>query len=214
MFMAHILPVLPAPVFDLIRKTPNAGTKKPSETMLGFSQAGRSRLSTAAALIAGATIVAAATIVGTAAAGVVACIVIAAVTPRTARRISRPLRPPMLALFGRTILPPFLRPCVLGTPILPLAVVVVIARTLIPVLTTSLTTGALTLLLLSIGLAIRNPISRSRANFEFIQLVPLLISAIPLGDGIQFSDPATQIIRLRIIHGVIMNHSCQMIQYR
>ena len=42
-------------------------------------------------------------------------------------------------------------------------------------------------------LPVRFPVSGSRTDFEFVQLVPLFIGAIPLGDGKKFAYPAARI---------------------
>lgn len=60
-----------------------------------------------------------------------------------------------------------------------------------------------------VGLAV----SWGRTNFEFVQLIPLLIGAIPLRDGKKFSNPATRINRLWIIHTHIMNYTIADIQH-
>jgi hypothetical protein len=59
-----------------------------------------------------------------------------------------------------------------------------------------------------VGLAV----SGRRTDFEFVQLIPLFVGTIPFGDGVEFSNPATRINWLRIIHGDIMNHSRDFIQ--
>ena len=64
----------------------------------------------------------------------------------------------------------------------------------------------------SIHWTVRLAVSGRRADFEFVQLVPLFVGAIPFRDGIQFSNPATRIEWLRIIHGDIMNYSRDFIQ--
>ena len=42
-------------------------------------------------------------------------------------------------------------------------------------------------------LPVRFPVSGSRADFEFVQLVPLFIGTVPLGDGKKFAYPAARI---------------------
>jgi hypothetical protein len=60
---------------------------------------------------------------------------------------------------------------------------------------------------------VRLPVSRRRSDFEFVQLVPLFIGAIPLRDRRQFANPTTRIDWLWIIHGDIMTHTAVLIQY-
>ncbi len=83
------------------------------------------------------------------------------------------------------------------------AVVILVTR----IRTPWLTVLPLALVRLTIEGAIRLTVSRCRTDFEFVQLVPLFIGAIPLGDGKQFANPATRINNLWIIHNRIMNHS-------
>jgi hypothetical protein len=40
----------------------------------------------------------------------------------------------------------------------------------------------------------------------------LFIGAIPLRDGQQFTNPATRINSLRIVHGCIMNYTARLVQ--
>jgi hypothetical protein len=63
--------------------------------------------------------------------------------------------------------------------------------------------------LLSIGL----PVSGSRTDFEFVQLIPLFIGSIPFRDGKKFANPATRINWLWFIHTRIMNYTAADIQY-
>jgi len=62
-------------------------------------------------------------------------------------------------------------------------------------------------------LPVRLPVARCRTDFEFVQLVPLFIGAIPLGDGRQFANPTTRIDRLWIIHIDIMDYTAALVQY-
>jgi hypothetical protein len=66
---------------------------------------------------------------------------------------------------------------------------------------------------LPLGRSVRLPVSWGRTDFEFVQLIPLLIGAIPLRDGKKFSNPATRINRLWIIHADIMNYTAAHIQH-
>lgn len=56
------------------------------------------------------------------------------------------------------------------------------------------------------------PITRSKRNFDFDDLIPLRVSPITLGDGQQFAEPAARILSSRIIHERIMTHSAAVIQ--
>jgi hypothetical protein len=58
---------------------------------------------------------------------------------------------------------------------------------------TQLSGRALALIGLAVQRAIRLPVSWSRTDLEFIQLVPLFVRAIPLGDGKEFANPTTRI---------------------
>ncbi len=61
-------------------------------------------------------------------------------------------------------------------------------------------------------LSIRLAVSGRGTNFEFVQLVPLFIGAIPFRDGVKFANPTARINRFRIIHVAIMNHTGALIQ--
>ena len=112
----------------------------------------------------------------------------------------------MLALLGRPrIGSGFLRPCVGSRS-------VVDFRSLIPVRAAALHWRTLTLVRLPILRSVRLPVARGRADFEFVQLVPLFVGTIPFRDGVEFSNPATRINWLRIIHGDIMNYSRDFVQ--
>jgi len=60
---------------------------------------------------------------------------------------------------------------------------------------------------------IRLAVAWSRTDFEFVQLVPLFIGTIPLGDSQKFANPATRIKWLWIIHNDIMNYTAHLIQH-
>ena len=112
----------------------------------------------------------------------------------------------MLALFGRSrIGSGFLRPCVWSWS-------VVDFRSLIPIRAAALHLRTLALIRLPILRSVRFPVARGRADFEFVQLVPLFVGTIPFRDGVEFSNPATRINWLRIIHADIMNYSRDFIQ--
>ena len=59
--------------------------------------------------------------------------------------------------------------------------------------TAHLSKWPLALIGLPIQGAIRLPVAWSRTDFEFVQLVPLFVSTIPLGDGKKFANPTTRI---------------------
>ena len=63
------------------------------------------------------------------------------------------------------------------------------------------------------GLPVRLPVSGRRADFEFVELVPLFIGTIPFGDGSQFADPTTRINGFWIIHADIMDYTAVLVQY-
>ena len=112
----------------------------------------------------------------------------------------------MLALLGRSrIGSGFLRSRIRSRS-------VVDFRSLIPVGATALHRRTLALVRLPILRPVRFPVARGRADFEFVQLVPLFVGTIPLRDGVEFSNPSTRINWLRIIHGAIMNYSRDFIQ--
>ena len=56
-------------------------------------------------------------------------------------------------------------------------------------------------------------VARCRTDFELVELVPLFIGAIPLGDGLKFADPPTRIKYLRFIHFDIMNYTASSVQH-
>ena len=173
----------------------NPGIKKPSPISLGFCQGSQSTCAAAPFITSGTTVATVAAPIG---------------------RLDGTFRTPMLTRFGRTVCSRLLRPrirraTIWRARILPRPVV---SRPLIPIGTPpSLHSGARPLLLLTVGLTIRHPISRSGTDFEFIQLVPLLVGTIPFRDSIQFANPATRVNRLGIIHVGIMNHSVRIIQH-
>ena len=104
----------------------------------------------------------------------------------------RTFRATMLTFWRTPVWTPFLR----GTSFLRRTRVrswPIISRTLIGIGATHLTRLPLTPIGLSIQRTIRLPVSRSRSDFEFVQLIPLFFSAIPLGDGKKFANPATRI---------------------
>lgn len=76
----------------------------------------------------------------------------------------------------------------------------------------SLSALPLTLFHLPFQRAIGFPVPGSRANFEFVQLVPFLIGPVPLRNGKQFADPTTHIVWLHIIHTRIMDHTSVIVQ--
>ena len=216
MFMARILPVLSAAVFHPAGKTmqapgncptANAGIKKPSPIALGSCQGSRSTCTAAP------VITTCAAMISTTSGATIATI---ATVSTAVGRIDGTFRAPMLTWLGRTICSRLLRPrirraTIWRARILPRPVV---SRPLIPIGTPpSLHSGARPPLLLTVRLTIRHPISRSGTNFEFIQLVPLLVGTIPFRDSIQFANPATRVNRLGIIHVGIMNHSVRIIQH-
>lgn len=112
----------------------------------------------------------------------------------------------MLALFGRSrIGSGFLRSRIRSRS-------VVDFRSLIPIRAAALHLRTLALIRLPILRSVRFPVARGRADFEFVQLVPLFVGTIPFRDGVEFSNPATRINWLRIIHADIMNYSRDFIQ--
>lgn len=86
---------------------------------------------------------------------------------------------------------------------------VVVLRPLITVGAANLPAGILPLF----RLAVRLPVAGRRADFEFVELVPLFIGTVPLRDGIELSDPTTRINGFWISHGDIMNYTAVLIQY-
>lgn len=115
---------------------------------------------------------------------------------------------PMLPFWLTTIRPPLLRAPFLRWPrIRPWAVVL---YTLITVGATNLRRRPQPPLRL---LPVRLTISGCRTDFEFVQLIPLFIGAIPLRDGSQFANPTARINRFWIIHVDIMNYTTALIQY-
>ena len=56
-------------------------------------------------------------------------------------------------------------------------------------------------------------ITGRRPNLELVQFVPLGIGTIPIRNGKQLANAATNINWLWIIHGPIMNHSPSCVQY-
>ena len=75
------------------------------------------------------------------------------------------------------------------------------------------TLHSLALVTLTIKGSVRLAIAWSSPNLEFVQLVPLLVGAIPFRDGHEFANPAAQIKWLRIIiHTSIMNHRTGRVQ--
>ena len=52
-----------------------------------------------------------------------------------------------------------------------------------------------------------------RPDFKLVQFIPLRIGTIPIRNGKQLANPATDINRLRIVHVPIMNQSGSCIQY-
>lgn len=131
----------------------------------------------------------------------------------------------------RLIRTTFLRPPFRSQPIVTLALLIAlilltlrilgILRTLpiglaaLSAVWTSLPTHILALAagpILPVVFSIRLPISRRSPDFEFIQLVPLFIAAIPIRDSHQFADAAAGINRLWIVHADIMTHSTRIIQ--
>lgn len=70
----------------------------------------------------------------------------------------------------------------------------------------------LALLNLAFRGAIGLPVPGGRANLEFVQLVPFLVSPIPVRNGKQFTNPTTHLVWLHIIHRVIMNHTSIAVQ--
>lgn len=111
----------------------------------------------------------------------------------------------MLALLGRSrIGSGFLRTRIGSRPI-------IVLNTLITRVTT-LNGRARSLVERTVHRSVRLPVSRRCPDFEFVQLIPLFIGAIPFRDGIEFTNPSTRINWLRIIHGDIMNHSRDILQ--
>ena len=86
---------------------------------------------------------------------------------------------------------------------------IVVLGPLIAVGATDLPSGIWPLFLLPVRL----PVSGRRADFEFIELVPLFIGTIPLRDRSQLADPTTRIKGFWIIHADIMDHTAVLIQY-
>lgn len=86
---------------------------------------------------------------------------------------------------------------------------IVVLRPLITVRAANLPGGILPLFLLPVRL----PVAGCGADFEFVELVPLFIGAVPLRDGIELSDPTTRINGFWIIHADIMNYTAVLIQY-
>ena len=86
---------------------------------------------------------------------------------------------------------------------------IVVLGPLIAVRATDLPSGIWPLFLLPVRL----PVSGRRADFEFIELVPLFIGTIPLRDRSQLADPTTRIKGFWIIHADIMDHTAVLIQY-
>ena len=108
--------------------------------------------------------------------------------------------------FGRTTIEPsFLWPTVRSRA--------VVIYALITFGATSLSGNTRSNLRLPLRRSVGLPVSRGRTDFEFVQLIPLLIGAIPLRDGKKFSNPATRINRLWIIHTDIMNYTIAHIQH-
>jgi hypothetical protein len=85
---------------------------------------------------------------------------------------------------------------------------------LVAIRTTSLRQDSGALLHLSGLLPVRFTVTGSGADFEFVELVPLFIGTIPLGDGKKFAYPAARINWLWIIHAYIMTYSGTHIQPR
>lgn len=99
-----------------------------------------------------------------------------------------------LPLLRRTPLPLLRRPALLWRPALSIlwrSWAIVVAWPVIG--STQLSGRALALIGLAVQRAIRLPVSWSRTDLEFIQLVPLFVRAIPLGDGKEFANPTTRI---------------------
>lgn len=124
----------------------------------------------------------------------------------SAGRFDRALGPPMLPLWRTAIGSRFLRSRI-RTRIGPRPVVVL--RSLVSLGTADLP-GRIRPLL---DLPVRLPVSGRCSDFEFVQLVPLFIGAIPLRDCREFANPTTRINRFWIIHADIMDHSAVLIQY-
>ena len=71
-------------------------------------------------------------------------------------------------------------------------------------------------LLLPIGLSVQRPVrltvSRSKRDLDLDDFIPLLVSAIALGDAEKFAEPTPRIQRGRFIHAAIMTHTAAVVQ--
>lgn len=71
-------------------------------------------------------------------------------------------------------------------------------------------------LLLPIGLSVQRPVrltvSRSERDLDLDNFIPLLVSAIALGDAEKFAEPTPRIQRGRFIHAAIMTHTAAVVQ--
>lgn len=102
----------------------------------------------------------------------------------------------MLALLWRTrVVSAFRR-----TRFLPWPIIVVVLGTLFARMS-SLRGRTLPLLERTLLRAVRLAIAGSRADFEFVQLVPFRVRAVTFRNGVELANPAAQIDGLRIIHG-------------